>query len=137
MKTILKQRNLTHAQHVRQARRLARSYHKGHPARRNLMEEARDHAKRREARSVHLAQSFLNGREYIEVEKDSRTIPDWDRVTELVTKYGQYYYKDRNISAEQDLHDRFVPNEDVEYARIVKRSTQKKVRIRPSNNKPN
>ena len=133
----LKERSKEHYRYVRMMRNLAKSKQKGSEARKTLEETARLHSKRREARSVHIAYSFLRGRTYIEVEEDSRTVPDWDRVTELVTKYGWFYYKDRNISAEQDLHDRFVPNEDVEHARIVIRSTQKKVRVRPSNNKPN
>lgn len=133
MKTILKNRNLTHAQHVRQARRLAASYRKGHPARRNLMEEARNDARRKEARCVHLAYSFLRGRSYNEVENDSRTAPDWDRVEELVVKYGEHYYEGRNISAVEDLRTNFRLDFGTEVARIQVRSQQKKVRVRPSN----
>ena len=133
MKTILKEQNLTHAQHVRRMRALSRSYQKGHPARRNLMEEARDHARKKEARSVHVAYSFLRGRTYSEVENDSRTAPDWDRIQELVEKFGSHYYVDRNITASEDLFASFAPCVESEHDRIVVRSSQKKVRVRPTN----
>jgi hypothetical protein len=43
---------------------------------------------RQEARATHLAYSFLRGRAYRQVENKCHTQPDWQRVTQLVKKYG-------------------------------------------------
>ena len=43
---------------------------------------------RKEARSAHIAYSFLCGRSYSEIERFAHTEPDWKRVKKLVTKYA-------------------------------------------------
>ena len=43
---------------------------------------------RHEARHAHLALGFLRGKSYVTMENKSYDYPDWVRIQELVTKYG-------------------------------------------------
>lgn len=44
---------------------------------------------RNEARHSNIAYGFIRGRSYNEIEKASRTQPNWKRIQELVVKYGE------------------------------------------------
>jgi hypothetical protein len=54
---------------------------------------------RKESRVALLAYGFLRGKKFKELERDSYTSPDWTRVIDLVTKYGDE--KDRNKISDQ------------------------------------
>lgn len=43
---------------------------------------------RGEARATHLAHAFCKGRKYSEVEKNTKTSPNWKRVDSMVKKYS-------------------------------------------------
>lgn len=44
---------------------------------------------RQEARATHLARMFLKGREYRIAEQTAEALPDFKRISEIATKYGE------------------------------------------------
>lgn len=46
------------------------------------------HEARPEARAALLAYGFIRGRAYHQIERDAKTAPNWDRVGDLVRKFG-------------------------------------------------
>lgn len=45
---------------------------------------------RHEARHTHLAYGFLRGKEYRQIEPKAHTVPDWNKVRNMVGKYGAH-----------------------------------------------
>lgn len=75
---------------------LARAARMDKPARRRDLESTyaglRNHrlcVVRPEARAACLAYAFLRGRSYRQVEPTTYSLPDWDKVTKLVQRYGR------------------------------------------------
>lgn len=105
MKTFLQLKGLSLAAEARIQKRFEKSKHR-HPKLREKIHLHRTIEIRSEARSTHLALGFLRGRDYSLIERPlrpldqghiatknmTRTAPNWKRVEQLVTKYGQQYF---------------------------------------------
>lgn len=74
--------------------------HDGHPDVRQSLREHRIRVVRPEARATHLAYGFLRGLGYRQVEKTVRedNEPNWSRVVQLVSKYGDM---DKRVAAQE------------------------------------
>lgn len=117
MKYELKIAEYTIAQQARLLKRLAKSKSKDH----NKGYSSVGSALRKESRAHHLALGFLRGRTMNQMELPlrapnrghiaskglTRTVPDWERIEELVVKHGKKYF-----DSEQALRQSFAEFQD-------------------------
>jgi hypothetical protein len=99
MKVYLKVKVTSLAEEARIIRRIARKVRAAHDRKRHPgdvppqawfgLNAHRTFDVRREARSSHLAYGFLRGVPYRAMEEKAHEAPNWKRVEQLVTKYGE------------------------------------------------
>lgn len=120
MKTYLRIKGLTLAAEARIIKRLEKN-RSANKNLRNSLYEHRVKVVRSEARSNHLALGFLRGNTMQQMERPlrpanqghvatknmTRTAPDWKRIEQIVTKYGQNYFENP-----QDLAQKFAEFKD-------------------------
>jgi hypothetical protein len=98
MKTYLKIKIVSLAAEARLIRREERRYRgpKWGPSPVRLgLHRHRIHEVRPEARHALLAYGFLRGRSYRQIESRAGCVPNWDRVQDLILKYGEVAEADR------------------------------------------
>lgn len=80
--------------------RIKHFYKKDHPLRMALRAHRIDDV-RTECRSAHIAYGYLRGRCYKQIENKCYVAPNWERIAELIRKYGGSQYV--NVEARKKL----------------------------------